>query len=261
MRKLSQKLKASVAVMFLAGMVVSSSPAYAIFPVLDAGNLTQNIMNYVESVAHTMKQIEQYQTQLQQYETELQNSVAPAAYVWNQAQQTIAKLENLSGTLNLYKSQLGNLDSYLDKFGDVNYYSSSPCFTAAGCTQAQWDALEKNNAYATTAQKTANDALFRGLEQQQTNITTDAATLQTLQNNASSAKGQMQAIGYANQLAGLQNAQLLQIRNMLMAQQAATTARMQAQNAREAESEALSQQMMKHRIVSNKAAAENWLNN
>ena len=37
----------------------------------------------------TLKQIEQYQTQLQQYENMLQNTMAPAAYIWDQAQSTI----------------------------------------------------------------------------------------------------------------------------------------------------------------------------
>jgi len=36
-------------------------------------------------VAQTLKQIEQYQTQLQQYENMLQNTMAPAAYIWDQA--------------------------------------------------------------------------------------------------------------------------------------------------------------------------------
>ena len=36
-------------------------------------------------MAQTLKQIEQYQTQLQQYENMLQNTMAPAAYIWDQA--------------------------------------------------------------------------------------------------------------------------------------------------------------------------------
>jgi len=49
-------------------------------PVIDASNLTQNLMTAIETVAQTLKQIEQYKTQLQQYENMLQNTLAPAAY-------------------------------------------------------------------------------------------------------------------------------------------------------------------------------------
>ena len=50
-------------------------------PVIDASNLTQNLMTAIESVAQTLKQIEQYKTQLQQYENMLRNTLAPAAYI------------------------------------------------------------------------------------------------------------------------------------------------------------------------------------
>lgn len=71
----------------LAGSIIT--PAHAGIPVIDGGNLVQNVMTAIESVAQTLKQIEQYQTQLQQYENMLQNTMAPAAYIWDQAQSTI----------------------------------------------------------------------------------------------------------------------------------------------------------------------------
>lgn len=73
-------------------------------------------MTAIESVAQTLKQIEQYQTQLQQYENMLQNTMAPAAYIWDQAQSTINGLMNAVNTLDYYRNQLGSLDSYLGKF-------------------------------------------------------------------------------------------------------------------------------------------------
>lgn len=76
-------------------------------PVIDGGNLAQNIMTAIESVAQTLKQIEQYQTQLQQYENQLQNTMAPAAYIWDQAQTTINRLIAAQNTLAYYENQLG----------------------------------------------------------------------------------------------------------------------------------------------------------
>lgn len=58
----------------LAGSIIIT-PAQAGIPVIDGGNLVQNVMTAIESVAQTLKQIEQYQTQLQQYENMLQNTI------------------------------------------------------------------------------------------------------------------------------------------------------------------------------------------
>ncbi len=73
-------------------------------------------------------------------------------------------------------------------------------------------AMEQNRNLASESQKKANDALFKGLEQQQRNLTADARQLERLQSAAQGATGQMQAIGFANQLAANQANQLLQIR-------------------------------------------------
>jgi len=228
--------KAALAVALVSSLATTS--AHAGIPVVDGTNFTQNLVTAIESAAQTAKQILQYQVQLQQYENMLQNTAAPASYVWDQAQATINGLVQATNTLNYYKQQLGSIDSYLGKFQDVSYYRSSPCFTSAGCSPAEWAAMKQVQTLASESQKKANDALFRGLDQQQTNLQSDAATLQRLQSNAQGATGQMQAIGYANQLASQQANQLLQIRGLLIAQQNAVTTKMQADANREAQERA-----------------------
>ncbi|MCG9940545.1 P-type conjugative transfer protein TrbJ [Providencia rettgeri] len=199
-------------------------------PVLDGTNLSQNIMSAMEAVAQTAKQIEQYQTQLQQYENQLQNTLAPAAYIWDQAQTTIDNLLQATDTLQHYQNQLGSLDTYLSKFQDVSYYRRSPCFNGTGgCTPSEKKAMEENRILAFESQKSANDALFRGLDQQQKNIQADARQLQRLQQAAQGANGQLAAIGYANQLASNQANQLLQIRSLLITQQNAAAARLSSE--------------------------------
>lgn len=220
-----------------------TAPAHAGIPVIDGTNLAQNLMTAMESVNQTLKQIEQYQTQLQQYENQLQNTVAPAAYIWDEAQSTISSLMNAVDTLNYYKRQLGSIDSYLAKFGDVNYYKASRCFTSSGCSAAEWAAVKDAVALGSEAMKKANDAVFRGLDQQQTNLQNDASTLKRLQQVAQSASGQMEAVGYANQLASQQANQLLQIRGLLIAQQNAVATKMQVDADREAQQQAASAQL------------------
>ncbi len=236
----------------------ASMPAHAGIPVIDGGNLAQNIMTAIESVAQTLKQIEQYRTQLQQYENMLQNTAAPASYIWDQAQSTINGLMSATNTLDYYKQQLGSLDSYLGKFQDVNYYKSSPCFTSAGCSAAEWAAMKQAQQFGSESQKKANDALFKGLELQQRNLKGDAETLQRLQSSAQGATGQMQAIGYANQLASNQANQLLQIRGLLIAQQTAVTSKMQADADREAQQAAAHATSTETRIGTT-TTPKNWL--
>src|ERR1051326_2239737 len=217
-------------------------------PVIDASNLTQNIMTATESVAQTLKQIEQYRTQLQQYENMLQNTLAPTAYIWDQAVTTINQLRAAIDTLNYYKNQLGSIDSYLAKFQDVDYYRNSPCFRDGACTDAQWAALKEQQNLGSQAQKKATDALFRGLDKQQDAMVADALTLERLQSSAQGARGQMEALGYANQLASHQANQLLQLRALFIAQQNAIITRQQVIADREAREAAAAEQLRKNRF-------------
>ncbi|WP_367903549.1 P-type conjugative transfer protein TrbJ (plasmid) [Xanthomonas oryzae pv. oryzicola] len=236
-------LAAKLALVVAVSSTLVVTPVEAGMPVIDGTNLSQNIMTAIESVAQTLKQIEQYSTQLQQYQNQLQNTMAPTAYIWDQAQSTINGLMNATNTLNYYKNQLGSLDSYIGKFQDVNYYKGSPCFSATGCSAAEWTAMKNVQQLASESQKKANDALFKGLDKQQDNLTADAATLQRLQSSAQGATGQMQAIGYANQLASQQANQLLQIRGLLIAQQNAVATKMQADADKEAQQAAAAAQL------------------
>ncbi len=245
MKPLTRKvLAAKVALM----MAVSSipgviTPAYAGIPVIDGANLGQNIMNVIESVAHTAKQIQQYQTQLQQYENMLKNTTQPSMQIWDAATTTMNQLRGSIDTLNYYKTSLGSIDAYLGKFKDTAGYRANPCFSPTGCTPAEWSALKDQERIGSESQKKATDALFKGLEKQQDAMESDATQLQRLQSAANGAQGQMEAIGYANQLASHQSNQLLQIRGLLIAQQNAVATRNQALADREAKEAAASDQI------------------
>ena len=238
-------LAAKLALVIAVSSTLAVTPVQAGIPVIDGTNLSQNIMTAIESVAQTLKQIEQYRTQLQQYENMIQNTVAPAAYIWDQATSTMNQLRGAIDTLNYYKNQAGSLDGYLSKFQDVSYYRSSPCFNI-GCTKAEFDAMKQaSNKLNSEAQKKANDALFKGLDKQQDAMESDARQLQRLQSSAQGATGQMQAIGFANQLASNQANQLLQIRGLLIAQQNAVATRNQVIADKEAQEAAAAENLRK----------------
>jgi len=216
--------------------------AHAGIPVIDASNLSQNVVTALQSVSMALQQIQQYQTQLQQYQNMLQNTAAPLTNIWDASQQTMGQLNASINSLSYYKNQLGSINSYLGKFGDTATYMNSPCYSPTGCTPAQWAALTNTRVLGNQSQKRATDALFQGLDQQQTNMVNDAATLQQLQNSAQGASGQLQATGYANQLASHASNQLLQIRGLLIAQQNVIATRNQALADKEAQESAAAAQ-------------------
>jgi type IV secretion system protein TrbJ len=222
-------------------------PSYAVFGVgdivFDESVFSQSLITATEDVAQTLKQVQEYATQLQQYENQLQNTVAPAAYVWDQATGTMNKLRGAIDTLNYYKDRAGNIEGFLNKYQDVSFYRNSPCYTTRGCTAEEREQLNQNMSILAQAQKQANDGLFKGIDQQQDSLQADARQLERLQSAAQGAVGQMQAIQYANQLASAQGNQLLQIRGLLIAQQNALAARNQVLADREAQEAAAGEQL------------------
>ena len=193
-------------------VLVASIPGYSVISTIDSANLVQNTTTALKQVAAYAQQVQQYQLQLQQYANQVTNTVAPVAQVWQQAQST---MNGVMGTVGMFQNG-SQLQNYLNQFQNVNYWlSASP---------------SSYNAYPTAgsvAQKQANDAMVKGIVAQQAQIRADAATLQQLQSQASTADGQMKALMAANQLAALQQEQLLQIRELLLQEQQALVARAQ----------------------------------
>jgi P-type conjugative transfer protein TrbJ len=179
-------------------------------PVIDYSNLLQNTTTALKQVAAYAQQVQQYQLQLQQYANQVRNTVAPVAQVWQAAQST---MNSVMGTVNMFQGGQSQLQGYLNQFQNVNYWlSASP----NSCTYQTAGSI---------AQKQANDAMVKGIVAQQAQIRADAATLERLQSQASTADGQMKALYAANQLAALQQEQLLQIRALLVQEQQALAAR------------------------------------
>lgn len=241
MKNLAAKITILIAVLFHPLMM---TPAHAI-PVFDVANVVQNTISAINEVAQRLKQVQEYRTQLQQYRNMLQNTAAPVAYIWDEATMTMNDIRGTIDTMKHFKVTLGGIDSYLGQFKDTATYRNSPCFSARGCTAAQWTAMRNSEGIGSEAQKRATDALFRGLDKQQNAMEKDARTLKRIQSGAQGAGGQMQAIGYANQLASEQATQLLQIRALLIAQQNVVATRAQVLADREAREAAAGEQLRK----------------
>jgi P-type conjugative transfer protein TrbJ len=203
-----RKIVLTTVALALVATLPATSPGTGI-PVLDVSNLTQNIVTALHQVMAYTQQVSQYELQLQQYANQVKNTVAPVAQVWQAAQQT---MNGVLGTVSMFQNG-SQLQNYLNQYQNVNYWlAASPSaytYQTAG----------------SVAQKQANDAMVKGIVQQQAQIQADAASLERLQAQAGSADGQMKALMAANQLAALQQEQLLQIRELLLQEQQALAAR------------------------------------
>ncbi|STW83838.1 conjugal transfer protein TrbJ [Klebsiella pneumoniae] len=156
--------KTALAVALATGFITTTTaPVQAGIPVIDGGNLAQNIMTAIESGgADASSRLSSTRPSCSSTKISSRNTMAPAAYIWDQAQTTINRLIAAQNTLAYYENQLGSLDRYLAKFQDVAYYRSSPCFNGSGgCTPAEKAAMEENRRLASESQKKANDALFQ----------------------------------------------------------------------------------------------------
>jgi type IV secretion system protein TrbJ len=203
-----RKIVLTTVALALVAALTTTSPGTGI-PVIDFSNLTQNVVTALHQVSAYAQQVQQYQLQLQQYANQLRNTVAPVAQVWQAAQGT---MNSVLGTVNMFQGG-SQLQGYLSQYQDVNYWLSAP---------------PSSYTYQTAgsiAQKQANDAMVKGIVQQEAQIRADAANLERLQSQAGSADGQMKALMAANQLAALQQEQLLQIRALLVQEQQALAAR------------------------------------
>lgn len=233
MRNRYRILSAKVAIGLVLASTVLTPPAGAI-PVFDASNLAQNVLSVARQTAMVAKQIQQYQLQILEYQNMVRNTVAPAAYIWSEAQAAINGLRSSVDQLESLKRQAGGLSRLLDQYQNVAYYKASPCFTSAGCTRAERAALNSAIEAKQATMLASSKSVLRGLDDQQAQLSADANQLETIQAAAQTAGGQLEALGYANQLAGSAANQLVQLRGLMLAQQAAAAAQAQAESDRQA---------------------------
>ena len=203
-----RRLVVTSVALLLAAALPETSPA--VIPVEDYAALPHIIETDLKTVAAYAQQVQQYQLQIQQYVNQLKNTlgITPALQIWQSAQQTMG---SLMGVVSIFKN--GSLANTLSQFQNVNYWLQVPPNSMTFQTSGS------------VFQKQANDAMMEGLVKQTAQIQTDAATLERLQSQAGSATGQMQALSAANELAALEQAQLLQIRALLVQEQQALAAR------------------------------------
>lgn len=204
-----------------------ASPSYAQtgIVVLDRLTETNATKQTAKQILQYVKQGQQYVTQLEQYQNMLVNTLAPVAYVWDTAQQTMSQIQELDNMVQYYTSSHGGLPAYLAKFEDVSAYSSSGCFNLNSCSSPT--VFNSRSQMMTLRQDTAKGQV-RVLNNQQQALQTDAKTLQRLQTFSSASVGRLQAQQAGNELASHNAHELLQIRALMVAEQSAASAKREA---------------------------------
>lgn len=215
---------AAVFVLSTGGMGTITDEAQAGIPVIDVAGLTQSIISAIQNVQQVLQQVKDYQNQLQQLQNQVINTIQPAVFLWDDANNIINGLLNKIDTVSNLANQFGSIDNYLDRFQDINTYRNAPCLDN-GCNRAQMTAWLRGqrdlSADKSGEVQETNRAIIRGVEDQQIQLQADAQSLRDLQNNAVGVQGNLEAIQTANQLASAQANQLLQIRGLLISQQSA----------------------------------------
>lgn len=239
--------KLSAVAITIAALGLSALPAQAGgVPTFDGANVTQSTISALQDVQSVLKQIEQYRLQLKQYENQLRNTAAPAAYIWDRTRQTIDGLNQAMAELRAKRQQLGNIRELLDRYQSSEYYKGSPCYRLRGCTAAERAQLERNRDQISTLQKLTNDSVLMAIDQQLESIKQDLVTLERLQRASQSAKGQMEAIQYGNQLRSAQIHQTMQLRQVILMNMQAAAVERQARIDQQAREAAASKQFWSH---------------
>jgi P-type conjugative transfer protein TrbJ len=193
----------------------------------------------IQTTASVAKQIQQYQTQVLQYQNMVQNTVAPVTNLYRQTTADISGAQNLLDGVTRLVPAGQSVTQYLSQFTGGGGLTASTDFCATGglCAPQQFAAAQAAQGAAAQAR---DAALVAGSQTQLASLQSQATDLQSIGQASQGATGQMQALGYSNQIAAINAAASLQIASKLTQQTAQEAAdRLAAQQAAAKESAAM----------------------
>jgi P-type conjugative transfer protein TrbJ len=234
----------------LAAALIGTPSSTRAIPVFDPGNFAQNLVSAIEAVDQTLTQVMTYQNQLMQYEEILRNGAAPAVYTWDRIVSIQNKLQTIAHSLRDYRHWLRDLDDYLSKFADLDYYRSARCYGSdLSCPESEWDRILREsqdlNGLGSESRKKTLDQLMKALESSDDELAQESTNLAKLQRQTQSADGQMQALQVGNQLSAAEVQQLMQMRAIMVAQYRAVAVQALVVQNREAEQQAADERFLR----------------
>src|SRR5689334_1823859 len=99
----------------------------------------------------------------------LRNGVAPAVYTWDRIVSIQNKPQTIAQSLRNYRHWLRDLDDYLSKFADLDYYRSARCYGSdLSCPESEWERMLRESqdlhGLASESRKKTLDQLMKSLE-------------------------------------------------------------------------------------------------
>lgn len=194
----------AIAVMLVFSSVSLLTPREAHAGGLLEATLPEQLVQEVTAGEQLAQAAQQYATQLEQWQNETKQAAMLPQTTFSQVQTQLLGLQNVVQGGNALSYAMANLDSqFTARFAALGYQPT----TSFAARYAQWS----QTAMATT-QKTLDAAGY-----QNSQVQSQAALLQQLQQDAKTADGQDKAIQTGNEIAAEEVNQLLQLRELMMA--------------------------------------------
>lgn len=201
-------------------MLFISKVCYAQFAVIDAAGLGQAITQVAQGYQQIKNMIEQIQTAKAELENSMKNLMAQGAYFYNLPNTIKDEIEELDRQLRY----LTDLESTLRKFQDIDYYKSSPCFSAKGCTEEEMNEILYKNEDNVMSLSEAAKVSLRISEHYNTHSL--EKELSDIRSRTKAAEGQLAATQNVAEYMDITNQNIIALRqeirgiNQVLAQQA-----------------------------------------
>lgn len=187
------------------------SKAYAqVTLVEDLANLPHNILSSVEAVEMVTEQIKQYKLIKEEFELLVKNSAAPYFYVYNEVQNFDENVERLKKRFEKFSDPKA-VDDYFKKYYDINWYRSSPCYKAGGCTDEDLYRLEQQRIERVTYMTEISSNLKKDLADWKDRQKARYEKLIKLNNAAQKAEGHFEIQSYQAQYLSEMTKELMDI--------------------------------------------------
>lgn len=195
-------------------VLVGATPAKAQIPVIDPGNLAQNMLQAAQG-------LEQIHNQIQQIEQQASMLASSGLQMSPELSQDIGEARALFNRARAIGFQLGQIESQFQSLYPEQYEQFD--LASIGDRTGQWLAEDRANL------QRAMQAEARAAE----NLQSTQGRVRRALNASVSAEGQTSAVQAGNQLLGINAAQLADIQSLLVAQSRALSSERMERVARE----------------------------
>lgn len=134
---------------------------------------------------------------------------------FSKIRERIEKLQSSGGAMKRLIDSYGGVDGTLDRFDSYKAYKEQPCFQEGTCTSQEIAKIQSARLAMHDLMHEAARMSIVEAQEQSKSISDDAEAIEQIEKNASSAKGQTQALKYGNEIGAARAKELIQLRASL----------------------------------------------